>query len=144
VILALNTDVLVHWAMEGAPRHSAVRRLLTREVRQQNARLGLTPQVVLEFLHVVTDPKRFEHAMEMAEAQGVADALWGSPEAEHLLPVASVVPRTIELLRDLRLGRRRILDTALAATLEAAGVRRLATLNGDDYEAFDFIEVVTP
>lgn len=144
MILAIDTDVLVHWAMEGAPAHTAVRRLLVREVRQHGARLGLTPQVLLEFLHVVTDARRFEHPMRMPAAQDVADALWNAPEAAQVLPVASVVPRTLELMRELRLGRKRILDTALAATLEAASVRRLATLNADDYEVFEFLELVSP
>ena len=38
--------------------------------------------------------------------------------------------------------RKRVLDTALAATLESAGIRRLATFNGADYAAFPFLEVV--
>jgi predicted nucleic acid-binding protein len=42
------------------------------------------------------------------------------------------------------LGRKRILDTALAATLEAARIRRLATFNGRDFEVFGFLEVVEP
>lgn len=41
-------------------------------------------------------------------------------------------------------GRKRILDTALAATLEAAGVSRLATLNGRDSQVFGFLEIVDP
>jgi hypothetical protein len=49
----------------------------------------------------------------------------------------------MELMDRLRLGRKRILDTAFAATLEEAGVRHLATLNQKDFEAFDFLEVVT-
>lgn len=48
------------------------------------------------------------------------------------------------LLREHRLGRKRILDTALAAALEAGGVRRLATYNVRDYQCFPFLEPVSP
>jgi predicted nucleic acid-binding protein len=52
--------------------------------------------------------------------------------------------RTLELMERHRLGRRRILDTALAATLEGAGIRRLATFNGDGFRVFPFLDVVEP
>lgn len=41
-------------------------------------------------------------------------------------------------------GRKRVLDTVLAATLESAGVSRLATFNVDDFSVFGFLEVVSP
>jgi len=50
----------------------------------------------------------------------------------------------IELLESLHLGRKRSLDTALAVTFNQAGVNRLATFNGKDYEIFAFMEVVDP
>jgi predicted nucleic acid-binding protein len=40
------------------------------------------------------------------------------------------------------LGRKRILDTALAATFETAGVRRIATFNPADFTIFPFLEIV--
>ena len=144
MILAVDTDVLVHWAMEGAPRHRAVRRLFRQEVERRGGTLGLTPQVVQEFLHVVTDPRRFDNPLSMEQACELVEALWDAQEVETILPAAGVVPRTIDLLIRLKLGRKRILDTALAATLEIAGVRRLATLNRGDFEVFPFLELVSP
>jgi predicted nucleic acid-binding protein len=144
VILGIDTDVLVHWAMAGASEHAAVRRFLADQVRVHGVQLGLTAQVAFEFLHVVTDARRFEHPMAMPQAQAIVDTWWAGPEVKQIVPAPSVVPRTLQLMRELRLGRKRILDTALAATLEAAGVRRITTLNGGDYEAFDFLTVVSP
>lgn len=70
--------------------------------------------------------------------------LWESAEVEQLVPGARIFPRTLELLQRHRLGRKRILDTALAATLEKAGVQSLATFNAADFRVFDFLEVVDP
>lgn len=144
MILALDTDVLVHWQMTGADHHRAVTWFIERQVRELGASLGLSPQVVHEFLHVVTDPRRFERPMTMPAALRRAQDLWDAPEAIRLQPAPQVVHRTLALLQVLGLGRKRILDTALAATLEAAGVTRLATLNGRDYQVFSFLEVVDP
>jgi predicted nucleic acid-binding protein len=142
VILGVDTDVLVSWTMAGSPRHAAVRQFVEREVKEEGGLLGVTPQVLHEFLHVVTDPRRFENPLLMPLALRVARSLWNSEETVQILPTAEVVPRTLELMHHLRLGRKRILDTALAATLESAKVRRLTTLNRGDFEIFPFIETV--
>jgi predicted nucleic acid-binding protein len=142
-ILGVDTDVLVHWAMADAPHHPAVRRCVERQVRR-GGRLGLTPQVLQEFLHVTTDPRRFERPLEMKDALRLSLQLWNGREVERLLPTTRAHDRLCELMDRHRLGRRRILDTALAVTLEAAGVSRLATLNGRDFEVFRFLEIVDP
>jgi predicted nucleic acid-binding protein len=144
MILGLDTDVLVSWTMAGAPHHAAARRLLEHEIRRGDSWLGLTPQVLYEFLHVVTDARRFPEPLPMDRARELVTDLWDAAEVERIVPSASVVPRTLELIGRFGLGRKRILDTALAATLEAAGVRRLATLNGADFAIFPFLEVVAP
>jgi len=142
-ILGLDTDVLVHWTMAGAPHHRAVRELLDRESRG-GRRLAITQQTLNEHLHVVTDPRRFEHPLPMAEALRHSRELWHSEDVVRILPTEEVHDRVCELMERYRLGRKRILDTALAATLEVAGVGSLATLNGRDFEIFPFLEVVDP
>ena len=141
-VLALDTDVLVGWAHAGAHCHRESRRLVEREIHQLHGTLALTPQVVFEFLHVVTDPRRFEQPLSMEEAGELVAQLWRSPDVDRMPASPRVVPRTLELLRAHRLGRKRILDTALAATLELAGIRRLATWNTGDFERFEFLELV--
>jgi hypothetical protein len=42
------------------------------------------------------------------------------------------------------LGRKRILDTHLAAVLHIAGVRRLLTSNSADFTVFGVLETVVP
>lgn len=142
MILGIDTDVLVAWTMAGSPRHGVVRQVIESEVRERSGLLGLTPQVIHEFHHVVTDPKRFENPLSMPMALRVSRTLWESEEVVQILPSPEVLPRTLELIESLRLGRKRILDTALAATLEAAKVRRLATLNTGDFRIFPFLQIV--
>ena len=143
MILALDTDVLVTWNMAGAPAHSLVRRFIERELGGPG-RLAVTAQVMFEFLHVVTDSRRFENPLEMDTAISRVREIWDAKDVVRLEPSTTVLHRTLELMGTHRLGRKRILDTALAATLEGAGVERLATFNGRDYQLFSFIEVVEP
>jgi predicted nucleic acid-binding protein len=130
--------------MSGAPRHGEARRLLDEEIRQRGGGLGISPQVMHEFLHVATDSRRFEKPLAMEDGLRWSRSLWAATEVVRILPAPGVLDRTLELLERLRLGRKRILDTALAATLELAGVRRLATFNPGDFRVFDFLDLVGP
>lgn len=141
-VLALDTDVLVGWLHEESEHHAASRRLIERELADGETRLGLTAQVLFELVHVVTDPRRFETPLSMDEAVDLVRELWQSSDADRIAAPPRVLPRTLELLQEHRLGRKRILDTALAATLETAGIRRLATWNPGDYTVFGFLETV--
>jgi predicted nucleic acid-binding protein len=142
--LALDTDVLVGWAMTGAPHHRQVRILVEGELAARRGRVGLVPRVVEEFLHVATDKKRFPEPFTMPHALAYVEALLSANDIVVIEAGRTTLPRTLELLRTHKLGRKRILDTALAATLEAAGIRRLATFNGTDFASFDFLDVVDP
>lgn len=142
-MLALDTDVLVHWTNLDAEHHEAVQGLIRREV-EEGGRLALAQQVCWEFLHIITDPRRLERPLTMEEAIARIRAWWDAPETVRITLPGTVVHRALELMGNYGLGRKRILDTALAATLEAAAVRRIATLNGGDFEVFPFIDVVDP
>jgi predicted nucleic acid-binding protein len=144
VSLALDTNVLIPWLVASSPRHAEARAFVEAEFRRDGGRIAIAPQVCWEFLHVVTDERRFERPCSMEEASTLLRGVWNARETEHLAPAAEVMPRVLELMREHRLGRKRILDTALAATLEAGGVRRLGTYNVRDYSCFSFIEAISP
>ena len=48
--------------------------------------------MVLEFLHVVTDARRFEVSLSMAEAAEVVAEIWNSPDVDRI-PAASLKRR---------------------------------------------------
>ena len=142
--LALDTNVLIPWLVGSAPGHLGASALIAGEIRRPGGRIVLVQQVCWEFLHVVTDAKRFTSPLTMEAARTLLVPVWQAAETIRVGPTPEVVPRVLELMAKHQLGRKRILDTALAATLERAGVRRLATLNGADFRCFSFIEVVEP
>jgi predicted nucleic acid-binding protein len=142
--LALDTNVLIPWLVHSAPGHAEARAFVESEITRDGGRIAIAPQVCWEFLHVVTDDRRFQRPCSMDDAAALVRAVWNARETERLPASAEVVPRVLELVREHRLGGKRILHTALAATLEAAGVRRLATYTTRDYACFSFLELVSP
>jgi predicted nucleic acid-binding protein len=142
--LALDTNVLIPWLIRSAPGHAAARRLVSAELHREGGRIAILQQVCWEFLHVVTDPRRFEDPLAMNAAIALVRAVWNAPDTFRVISTPDVMPRVLDLMAAHHLGRKRILDTALAATLEAGGVSRLATFNAADFRCFEFIEVVDP
>jgi predicted nucleic acid-binding protein len=107
-------------------------------------RLVTTAGVLAEFLHVATDPRRFSPPLLMEEALRWVEA-WLAKEETLLLAVEEAdVQLSLRWLRQHHLGRKRILDTQLAATLHHQGVRRLITSNPDDFRVFGVFELLVP
>lgn len=52
--------------------------------------------------------------------------------------------QTLNWMRAFNLGRKRILDTKLAAIFHSVGVQRLLTSNPSDFAVFKVFEIVTP
>jgi hypothetical protein len=61
-----------------------------------------------------------------------------------LEPSQESVRQMLRWILQFNLGRKRILDTHLAAVLHIAGVRRLLTSNSADFTVFGVLETVVP
>ena len=62
-----DTGFLVAAEVQGHSEHEAARSRLA-EMRLAGDRFARAPQVLAEFIHVVTDPKRFTEPLSMAAA----------------------------------------------------------------------------
>ena len=117
----VDTTFLVQLEVESAPGHEAARAWL-RHVIERGSRLALAPQVLTEFIHVATDRARFERPLSMSAAAERALAWWTAREVEQVHPDDNAVSVFFDWLVKHRLGRKRLLDTMLAATYFAHGV----------------------
>jgi predicted nucleic acid-binding protein len=125
------------------PDHVTARATLSRLLGGGD-RVALAPQVLAEFIHVVTDSRRFRQAVEMSEAQGIARKWWTAREVDHVFPNAEATRQFLDWLDRLQLGRKRLLDTLLAATYRQGGIRSLPTTNPNDFGVFDCFALITP
>ncbi len=100
--------------------------------------------VVAEFLHVATDARRFAPPLTMTEALDWIEEFLKNPAVSLLELRQASMDQTLRWMREFNLGRKRILDTQLAAVLHISGVRRLLTSNPADFTVFSALETVTP
>src|SRR5690606_30355446 len=112
-MLALDTDVLIHWVNADSEHHGAVSNLIRRELSDHGSKLALVPQVCWEFLHVITDARRFKQPLSMGAALERVRKWWDAPDVLRVAQDLRVVHRTVELMQADGLGRKRILDTVL-------------------------------
>jgi predicted nucleic acid-binding protein len=127
----------------GHPEHDAARVRLS-ELRSAGERFAIAPQVLAEFVHVVTDARRFGEPLETAAAVERARLWWQSPEIEHVWPDDETIRLFFEWMKLYHLGRKRILDTMLAATYRNAGINSLLTTNARDFATFGGFTFVIP
>ena len=79
----------------------------------------------------------------MAEAiQWIEDFLANST-VSLIHPTDETMRLTLAWMKQFQLGRKRILDTHLAAALHTNGIRRLMTANPADFKVFSVFEIVS-
>ena len=144
MVRAVDATFLVQLEVREAAGHEKARAFLDGAILAPGNPLALTPQVLEEFIHVVTDPRRFEKPLDMGEALDKADTWWRAAEVRHLFPDSHAVMLFIEWMRGLRLGRMRIHDTLLAATCFSAGIPEIVTSDRQGFEAFGGLVVCDP
>jgi hypothetical protein len=80
----------------------------------------------------------------MIEALDWIEEFLANPSVSLLQPTQESLGQTLRWMREFNLGRKRILDTHLAAVLHTAGARRLLTSNPGDFTVFGVLETITP
>lgn len=141
--VGIDTNVLITAALPALRGHIEVKRALS-ELFRAEAILVLTPAILHELLHVITDPKRFEHPLSMVEASALARYYMNRSNVELLTTDESAMLLALDLMEKHRLGRKRLADTLFAATLLTHDVGRLVTLNGRDFRLFVDLELIDP
>jgi predicted nucleic acid-binding protein len=137
----IDTDYLVALEIRDHIHHEAAD-LLLRQLLDSGHDFAVAPQTLAEFIHVVTDARRMRDPLEMGEAIQRAEFWWEAKEVVRLFPNERSVGDWLVWLNRHRLGRRRLLDTLLAATLSSHGIKRLITNNGSDYGVIDAFEII--
>jgi predicted nucleic acid-binding protein len=135
-MIRADTTFLVQLELIELPAHKAAHELLQREILQPQIPLALAPQMLAEFTHVVTDPRRFQKPLTPEEAIAKARFWWSAAEVRQVFPTNESTVLFLDWMQRHQLGRKRILDTQLAATLWTAGVRRIFTSNPADFQIF--------
>ena len=71
----LDTGFLVAADVAEHAEHTDARATLARLLGAGDL-IAIAPQVLAEFIHIVTDPRRFTHPLDMAAARQLAEQWW--------------------------------------------------------------------
>ncbi len=138
--IGIDTSWLIEVSLRAHPRYADARAML-KQFAEAAERLALTPQVLSEFVHAVTDSRRFQDPLSMSEATDAAEDWWNSNSVRHIFPTLESVRLGFHWMRQYDLGRKRVLDTQLAATFYMHGITRILTSNAKDYRIFGCFEL---
>jgi predicted nucleic acid-binding protein len=139
----IDTGFMVAAEVVEHVRHQAARAKIGALVAKGDG-FALAPQVLAEFVHVVTDTNRFTAPLSMEAARDLAQKWWTAREVTHIVPGDAAVSQFFVWHGGHRLGRKRILDTMLAATYRSAGITSLLTTNADDFAVLGEFQCITP
>ena len=131
----LDTSFLVAVEVSSHEEHGKSRNRFQKLLKSGDT-FSLAPQILAEFIHVVTDSRRFALPLSVEQAVERADVWWNAAEVVHVFPTAESALLFLGWLEEHKLGRKRLLDTLLASTLQAGGVTSLLTLNPTDFTVF--------
>ncbi len=137
----IDTDFLVAAEIRDHPFHRQADALL-QTLLANGDDLAVAPQTLAEFIHIVTDERRMPKPLTMAEAVARAEHWWQAKEVVRVFPNEQAIADLLAWLTRLKLGRKRLLDTLLAATFLHAGVKRLITNNDRDFKVLGCFEIV--
>lgn len=140
-MMGVDTSFLVGLAVREHPAHAPCWSLFKAEIRGQAASMALTPQVLVEFCHVVTDPRRFERPLPMAEVIELCELWWNAEECRPVAADLEACRLFLSWMHEFGLGRQRLLDTLLAASYHRAGVTRLASTGWREFERYGVFAV---
>lgn len=140
----LDTNVLIYAHLPVFAESRQVRGYLQRGLGDDRCRFAVTALVLHEFVHIVTDARRFDPPVAMAEAVTIAGGYLDRTNVECLPVDERSVRLALERLDALGLGRRRIADTLLASTLVTHGVTEIVTCNPHDFACFDELVAIDP
>lgn len=137
----VDTNVLVYATRPSAVQHSVALATLT-QFEDEGSTLWISPQVLREYLAVVTRPQATAPALPMASA--IADVR----RFRTVFPIAEERPNVLDRLLDLLAvhngSGRQIYDANIVATMLEHGIRRLLTFNAADFRRFARIIDIEP
>lgn len=142
--VAIDTNILIYAHCSGFAEHVEARESVASLLKDSQARVNFTVGILHEFVHVISDSRRFQPPVPIEQAMEIVTRFHGRQNVRILDTSESDLINAIALMRTLKLGRGRVADTLLATTLRRHGVTRLLTRNLKDFRIFDFLVAEDP
>jgi toxin-antitoxin system PIN domain toxin len=140
----VDTNVLVYAADMSSSFHEPSRQLRDRGFRGEIP-LMVTPQVLMKFFAVITNPRHVTTPRSSEEARAEMEKYARADNILRIYPDNTALEHTIERLQHHpQVARQEIFDLFLVATMMANSVARIYTYNQQHFTRFAGIELLTP
>lgn len=143
MIHGLDTGFLVASEVIEHADHQGARNTLA-QLCAAGDRIAIAPQVLAEFIHIVTDSRRFTKPLAMSAALQIAEQWWTAKEVNRVFPTDIATKQFLDWLNQFALGRKRLLDTQLGATYYQTGITSILTTNPTDFAVFGVFNCIQP
>src|SRR5262245_21442248 len=107
MIHGLDTGFLVAVELLEHVQHTPARSKLGG-ILSSGDQIGIAPQVLSEFAHIVTDPRRLTNPLDMTAAIAIAKEWWTAPEVVQVFPDAEATEQFLDWIGKYSLGRKRL------------------------------------
>jgi toxin-antitoxin system PIN domain toxin len=140
---AVDTNVLVYAHFPSSPHHAASYALLQRAERQEIT-LCVFPQVVAEFISVVTNPRRVSPSKTVEDAVQAVRRVLATPGVVLLSLPESATSTFLDLLLAHPATGPEIVDRQLVAAMMEHGIGTMVTFNVNDFAGIPNVTAKEP
>lgn len=141
--LGIDTNFLIDLDNPESPRHNQILEIFN-QWRKSGTKLYIYSQIFLEYQHIITDSKRFSKPLTMEQACQRVE-FWKNQERIQVIhPDDSSFEQAQNWIKKYNLGRKRIIDTHIAAAYFCSGIDTIVTSNPSDFEIFNCFQLLGP
>lgn len=142
-MILLDTNILVYAHNSDSELNEVARRLMLDAV---DGRFDacITPQNLLEFFSVITNPKRVERPLDSKIAQQIMLNYWHSQKIHKIYPSNSIFIRLTQLVQEMKITKTEIFDCHLYVTMEENNVFEIYTKDIHHFSKFKDLKVIDP
>lgn len=137
----LDTNVIVYAVDDQSPFYQPAKALCEKGLRGEIS-IGITPQVVHEFLAIITDPRRTHSPLPLTDAIAEISKFIQSPFVSKIYPTSLYFDNFLSLLKKYNISKQDVFDTQLVAVMLSNNVTKLFTYNRSDFEIYREIDLL--
>lgn len=141
--MLLDTNILVYARDKDSPFHKKAKDIIHKAIKGE-LEACISLQNLIEFYAVVTNPKQVQNPLTPQEAKEDIEEYLSYINIKKLSIKESTVRLAIELAEKHRIAKQHIYDTQLVATMIENEVKKILTVNTDDFSIFSEIEAENP
>jgi predicted nucleic acid-binding protein len=142
-MILVDTNILVYAHNVDSDLNEIAKRLILDAI-DGKFEFCITPQNLLEFFSIITNPKRIEKPLDPKIAHQEMINYWYSKRIHKIYPSNSVFIRVAQLVKELGLSKTEIFDCLLYVTMEENNVYEIYTKDIHHFSKFPNLGVIDP